>query len=185
MIFEKEECELKGRKIELRSAQENEKEARMLVDYLKTVCGETRFLLVNSDEVKYTTESEMDFIRDMNESEAKLLILAFVDGEHAGNCSFSARGSSRRAKHRADIGIALFQKYTGFGLGRLMLERLLQRIKEAGFEQAELTVVSDNDRAYSLYRSLGFKEYGRLPKANKYDDGSYSDDIYMVLELES
>ena len=32
MIFEKEEYELKGRKIELRSAQENEKEANMLVD---------------------------------------------------------------------------------------------------------------------------------------------------------
>lgn len=183
MIFTSEEYELKGRKIELRSAQENEKEAQMLVDYLKTVCGETRFLLVNPDEVKYTAESEMGFIKNMNESAEKMLILAFVDGDYAGNCSFTRIGSSRRAGHRADIGIALFQKYTGFGLGRLMLNRLIQKIKDCGYEQAELTVVSGNENAYHLYESLGFKECGRMPDANKYDDGSYSDDIYMVLKL--
>lgn len=48
-----------------------------------------------------------------------LLILAFVDGEHAGNCSFECKAGSRRASHRAGIGIALLQKYIGFGLGRL------------------------------------------------------------------
>ena len=63
-----------------------------------------------------------------------MLMLAFVDGEYAGNCSFQPIGSRRRAKHRADIGIALFQKYTGFGLGRLMLEQLLEKIKELAGE---------------------------------------------------
>ena len=32
-------------------------------------------------------------------------------------------------------------------------------------------------------RSLGFKECGRIPNGNKYDDGTYSDDILMVLSL--
>ena len=183
MIFDEEKFTLGERNIVLRSAKENEAEAQMLVDYLKTVCGETNFLLVNSDEVKYTAEGEMGFIKDMNESDGKMLVLAFVDGEYAGNCSFNRIGTSRRSAHRADIGIALFQKYTGFGLGRLMLEQLLKKIKEAGYEQAELTVVSGNERAYHLYESLGFKECGRMPKANKYDDGSYSDNIHMVLQF--
>lgn len=98
-------------------------------------------------------------------------------------CSTEGKTSSRRAKHRAGIGIALFQKYTGFGLGRMLLEILLRKIKEQGYEQAELTVVEGNDRAYHLYESLGFKECGRVPNANKYDDGTYSDDILMVLSL--
>lgn len=183
MIFESENYELDGKKVELRSARENEEEAEMLVDYLKIVCGETRFLLVNSDEVKYTTESELEFIKNMNQFEEKMLILAFVDGVYAGNCSFNRVGSGRRMKHRADIGIALFQKYTGFGLGRLMMERMIAKIKELGYEQAELTVVGGNDRAYHLYESMGFKECGRIPDANKYDDGTYSDDIHMVLKL--
>lgn len=181
MIFEEEKYTLGKRDIVLRSAHEDE--ADMLIDYLKTVCGETNFLLVNPDEVKYTTEDEIKFIKHHNEAEDALVMCAFVDGEYAGNCSFTSRGSSRRAKHRADIGIALFQKCTGFGLGRLMLERLIQKMKDCGYEQAELTVVSGNDKAYHLYESLGFKECGRMPNANKYDDGSYSDDIYMVLKF--
>ena len=64
-----------------------------------------------------------------------------------------------------------------------MLTVLLEEIRKAGFEQAELTVVSSNDRARHLYESLGFRECGRIPNANKYDDGSRSDNILMVLPL--
>ena len=181
MLFSEEKYELNGREILLRSAEESD--ADMLIDYLKTVCGETRFLLCEAEEVNYTTEGEIQFIRSHNESDRDLMILAFVDGEYAGNCSFETMGSSRRARHRAGLGIALFQKFTGFGLGRLMLERLLQKIRELGYEQAELTVVSGNARARHLYESLGFTECGRIPNANRYDDGTYSDDILMVLKL--
>ena len=64
-----------------------------------------------------------------------------------------------------------------------MMERLIRRMKERGFEQAELTVVDGNERAIRLYKRLGFRECGRIPNANKYDDGTYSDDIMMVLPL--
>ena len=124
MILREEKYELDGKEILLRSANENADDANMLIDYLKTVTGETRFLMCESDEVKYTTEGELSFIKEHNESENGLLILAFVDGEYAGNCSFEGKTCSRRAKHRAGIGIALFQKYTGFGLGRLLLDVL-------------------------------------------------------------
>lgn len=40
-------------------------------------------------------------------------------------------------------------------------------------------VIEGNDRAKHLYESLGFVETGRIPKANKYDDGTYRDDILM------
>ena len=181
MILADEKYELNGKEILLRSASVDD--ADMLLNYLQTVTGETRFLMCESDEVQLTIEDEISFIKEHNESENCLLILAFVDGEYAGNCSFEGNTSSRRAKHRAGIGIALFQKYTGFGLGRLLLTILIGKIKELGFEQAELTVVEGNDRAYYLYESLGFRETGRIPKANKYDDGTYSDDIHMVMSL--
>ncbi len=183
MIFEEEKYEIGGREIILRSAMETEEEAQMLIDYLKTVCGETEFLLCYSDEVLYTAEGEISFIQDMNESNKKMLMLAFVDGEYAGNCSFTPAGAKRRVAHRAEFGIALFLKYTGFGLGRLMMERMIEKAKNMEYEQMELTVIEGNDRAYHLYESLGFKECGRIPKACKYDDGRYRDDIHMVLDL--
>lgn len=181
MILAEETHILDGKKIVLRSARSDE--AQMLLDYLKTVTNETRFLMCEADEIKDTPKEEEQFINKHNEAEDAFLILAFVDGVYAGNCSFESQEGSRRTSHRAGIGIALFQKYTGFGLGRLMLKRLLKEIKDLGFEQAELTVVGGNNRAYHLYKSLGFKECGRIPHANKYDDGSYDEDIIMVLQF--
>lgn len=181
MLLAEEIYILDGKKIVLRSAKLDE--AQMLIDYLKTVTSETRFLMSEPDEIEYTQKEEEQFINEHNKASDALLILAFVDGEYAGNCSFESKAGSRRASHRAGIGIALFQKHTGFGLGRLMLNRLLTEIKKLGFEQAELTVVGSNKRAYHLYESLGFKECGRIPNANKYDDGTYDKDILMVLQF--
>lgn len=181
MILAEEIYILDRKKIVLRSARSDE--AQMLIDYLKTVTSETRFLMSEPDEIEYTQKEEEQFINEHNKAKDALLILAFVDGEYAGNCSFKSKAGSRRASHRAGIGIALFQKYTGFGLGRLLLKRLLTEIKNLGFEQAELTVAGGNKRAYHLYESLGFKECGRIPDANKYDDGTYDEDIIMVLQF--
>ena len=181
MILAEEKHVLDGKEIVLRSARVDE--AQMLIDYLKTVTRETRFLMCEADEVEFTLKEEEQFIREHNEAKDALLILAFVDGEYAGNCSFESKAGSRRTRHRAGIGIALFQKYTGFGLGKLMLKRLLTEIKNLGYEQAELTVVGGNKRACHLYESLGFKECGRIPNANKYDDGTYDEDILMVLQF--
>ena len=180
MLFEEERLNLNGHEILLRSA--GPEDAHFMVDYLKTVSGETRFLSKEADEVNLTLEQEISFINKMN-LPRNLLIISFVDGEYAGNCSFSEKGESRRNAHRAGFGIALFQKFTGFGLGRVLMERAISCAKELGYEQMELTVVSENERAQRLYKSFGFKEYGRLPIANKYDDGTFSDDIFMVKKL--
>ena len=181
MIFAEEIHMLGGRKITLRSARTDE--SQMLIDYLKTVTGETKFLMSEPDEINYTKKDEEQFINEHNESKDSLLMLAFVDGEYAGSCSFESKSESRRTKHRAGIGIALFQKYTGFGLGKLMLKRLLTEMKNLGFEQAELNVAGSNEKAYHLYESLGFKQYGIIPNAKKYDEGTSADDIFMVLKF--
>lgn len=180
MILKEERLTLNGHEILLRSAKPDD--ASMLKDYLKTVSGETRFLSKEADEVTITDEQEAAFIEKMS-SPRNLLIIAFFDGEYAGNCSFDTNGESRRNAHRAGFGIALFEKFTGKGLGRILMEKALKCAKELGYTQMELTVVSANERAKKLYESFGFKEYGRLPNANKYDDGTFSDDIFMLRSL--
>lgn len=181
MIFHEKKYILGEKEIVLRSAKTDE--AQMLIDYLKAVTGETRFLLCEPDEVGFTKAEEEKFIKEHNDSDGAMLLLAFVNGEYAGNCSFERKTGSRRRVHRAGIGIALFQKYTGQGLGKLMLSVLTEEMRRIGFEQAELTVVENNVRARYLYESMGFVEYGRLQHANKYDDGTYSDDVFMILQL--
>ena len=56
MILAEENYILDGKKIVLRSARFDE--AQMLIDYLKTVTSETRFLMCESDEIEYTLKEE-------------------------------------------------------------------------------------------------------------------------------
>lgn len=181
MLYEERKYELGENVLVLRSATSDDTE--MLRDYIKTVTGETRFLMCESDEIGISTEEELEFIEKHNNSEDGLLIIGFLNGEHVGNCSFEAFDESRRNRHRAGIGIALYQKFTGLGIGKVMLGALLEEIKSHGFEQTELTVISNNDRARHLYENFGFTECGRIPNANKYDDGTYADDILMYKQF--
>lgn len=130
-----------------------------------------------------TMEQEEAFIESHAQSARACLILAELDGAYIGNASFDVAGRSRRNAHRADIGIALYQAHTGRGIGKKLFALLLQIIEGCGFEAAELTVVEGNTRAIHMYESFGFEETGRIPKANKYDDGTYADDIFMVKPL--
>ena len=108
MLYQEEKINYKNHTITFRSAVDED--APVLVDYLKKVSGETPYLLSEPEEINLTLEDEYRFIHKYNSSDSSLLLLAFVDDEYAGNCSFC--GYSRiRERHRADIGIALYQKY--------------------------------------------------------------------------
>lgn len=171
--------DLNGHVLVLRNAEKED--AKMLLPYLKRACGETRFLLCEADECKdLTVEQEEEFIGNHTESDRACLILAELDGEYVGSASFDTAGRSRRNAHRADIGIALFLEYTGMGIGKKLFSLILETIEASGFESAELMVIEGNDRAIHMYESFGFVETGRIPKANKYDDGTYADNIFMV-----
>lgn len=166
----------------LRSAREED--AAQLLQYLKTTAGETAFLTREPEEVTMTLEKEKAFIKKVEDGERELMLLAFVDGQHAGNCSLTPAGSFLRYRHRCVVTIALYQEFWGLGLGRQMLELVLKEAKNRGFEQAELEVADGNDRAIALYESLGFRRFGTLPRNMKYADGSYRDVHWMMHELD-
>lgn len=180
MRIENEKIELNGSELLLRNA--TEEDAQMLIDYLKVTCGETRYLVKEPEEIKMTIEQEKAFINQNNESENNLLLLGFLDGEYVGNCSLMGMNASRY-QHRVSMGIALYQKYTGMGIGRAMMETLCAIAKEKGFEQIELEVVADNEKAIGLYKSMGFEIYGTFPNNMKYKDGTYANAYWMMKKL--
>lgn len=182
MRIDTREYEVNGHRLVFRSAEKED--AEMMLPYLKRVCGETRFLLREADECKdMTVEQEEAFITGHTDNEHACLILAELDGKYVGSASFDVAGRSRRNAHRADIGIALYQEYTGMGIGKKLFALLLEAVEKCGFETAELMVVEGNNRAIHMYESFGFRETGRIPRANRYDDGTYADNIYMVRNL--
>ena len=170
-----------GREIVLRSA--GEEDAQTLIDYLRVTSAESPYLIREPEEVTLTPEQERAFIRSVQDSDRELMLLAFLDGAHAGNCSLMSTGSFSRYRHRCSVAIALYKEYWGCGIGRLMMETLLNEAKKLGYEQAELEVVATNEPAVALYKTLGFEVYGRLPNNMKYQDGTYADMYWMMKKL--
>lgn len=67
------------------------------------------------------------------------------------------------------LGIGLLDDYHRQGLGRQMMDVLLEAARATGREGVELTTQQDNDAAFALYRQMGFVHYGDV--ANVTGDG--------------
>lgn len=170
-----------GRTIVLRNAEISDAEA--LIQYLKITTKETPYLIREPDEVTLTIEQEEHFIKNRINAERELLLIAAIDGKHIGNCSLMSIGSYKRYAHRCEVAIALYQEFCGNGIGTIMLQTILDLAKKVGYEQAELEVISGNERAISLYRKLGFETYGTFPNNMKYKNGQYADAYWMMKKL--
>lgn len=180
-IKEKEVLLKNGKKCILRSPKLDD--AKQLIEYLKVSAGETDFLLKYPEEVTISEEQEKGILQWFIDSERDAMIVVEVDGRVVGNCSFSPVGKKIRVKHRCSIGIALYENVWGLGIGTSLMQLLIEKAIECGYEQMELDVVSRNDRAIKLYEKMGFVKCGNKPKAMKHKDGTYDDEIMMVKQL--
>ncbi|MBD5505524.1 MAG: GNAT family N-acetyltransferase [Lachnospiraceae bacterium] len=170
-----------GYEVILRNAEIND--AEDLIKYLKITTSETPYLIREPDEVTLSLEQEQNFIQRVMDSDRELMLVAIIDGKHIGNCSLMGIGGYRRYQHRCSVAIALYQEYCGRGIGKIMLQTVLEIAKEIGYEQAELEVIADNKNAIALYENLGFEKYGHFPDNMKYENGKYADAYWMMKKL--
>ena len=170
-----------GAVLTLRSAVPEDAEA--MLAFLQGIAVESPYLLREPEECRMPAEQEREFLQSTADAPRGLMLLGSCDGELAGSCSFSPVGPFQRVGHRCEVSVALYQKFWGKGIGTRMLTAVLEQAKAAGFEQAELTVVADNQAAVALYEKLGFECCGTLPRNMKYADGHYADVYWMVKYL--
>ncbi|MCX5205666.1 GNAT family N-acetyltransferase [Streptomyces sp. NBC_00237] len=88
-----------------------------------------------------------------------------------------------RPTHRphADLEkVAVDAAAQGRGVGRALTAALIADAREAGIEILTLDARADNTHALSLYRSLGFTEYGRLPGFVAVGEHRYDKVFYML-----
>lgn len=79
------------------------------------------------------------------------------------------------------LGIGIADAVQGEGLGRQMMERLNEDARAAGKEGIELTTMQHNDRAFALYRKVGFEHVGDVD--NVTGDGRHVIERKMFLAL--
>lgn len=170
-----------GRQVLLHSPGPDD--AQAMLDYLRQVSGETHFLIRYPEEVTMTVEEEVEFLRRILGHPLNAQLAAFDGDRVVAMCGVVQEDDKMKVRHRSTLGITVLREFWGCGLGTQMIERCIDAARLAGFEQVELGVYSDNDRARRLYEKLGFRQTGSLPRAFKLKDGTYRDEILMTLFL--
>ena len=167
MQIEEKQIVINGQNITLRSP--GRQDAKSFSEVRDITYRETYFLARYPEETDFTAE--------------EFLIGAFRKEQMIGCVMVLKEGNHIKFRHKAGIGIFILQKYCGIGLGRQLMEYAIENARKTELEQLKLGVFDDNVAAIRLYEKLGFREWGREPHAFKLKDGSYRDEIQMVLFL--
>lgn len=170
-----------GQKLVIRTPDEGDTQG--LIDLIAAVDCESKFLAREPGEFNFTPEQEREFIRNSVNSEDSIFLVAETNGRIVGNCSVGIVMSNKRYLHRAEMGIVVIRDHWSMGIGKNLMQECINWCKKRGIEQLELEVVTQNDRAISMYQKFGFEIYGTKKHALKYADGTYADEYFMCLFL--
>ena len=145
---------------------------------------QTDYLSSYPDEITLTLEKEEEYLKKKEESERTIELIAVVDGRVVGTAGIDSVGSYEKVKHRASFGISIDREYWGLGMGRAMMKACIECARAAGYTQLELEVVAGNEKAYNMYKSEGFVEYGRNPRGFVSRLNGRQETVAMRLELD-
>ena len=96
-------------------------------------------------------------------------IIGYIEGE---------RGNFRRNAHLIHFNIAIKLKYTGKGVGKLLITEFEKECLFNKIERIELTVFCDNVNAVKLYKKMGYCVEGT--KINSFKIAGVSKNEYLM-----
>jgi RimJ/RimL family protein N-acetyltransferase len=170
-------CTKSGMAIVLQSAEDED--APGVLEHIRRVLEDGEGQVRLPEELHTDLPAVRQWLAEQREHPDWLVLVALARGEVVGMIDFRNDGR-RRMAHTGAIGMSVLPAWRGEGLGRALLEALLDWAGASPrIEKIELNVRADNERAIELYRKLGFLEQGRRPRAIKLAPGRYVDDVLM------
>lgn len=174
--------EIDGKEVVLRFPKKDD--VNKFLDYINILIEEKTMILMME---KITLEEEREWLEGTIkgiENDIKIMIMIEIDNQVIANATVQRIAKRRNAnEHIGNFGVAIRKEYRRKGLGKLLLEMLIEMAKkEWKIELAQLSVYDSNKPARELYNILGFKEVGRIPKGVKFYN-KYMDEIIMIKEL--
>ena len=148
--------------------------SRYPIALLTSTFSVTAYVLINNMKDKK---------QEKTESKNEIEIVAELNGKIVGTAGIDAVGGKFKISHRADFGIAILKEYCGLGIGSALTNACIECARAVGFSQLELNVVAENKAAVSLYKKLGFCEYGRNPLGFRSRISGMQELVLMRLEL--
>ncbi|MGT2715148.1 GNAT family N-acetyltransferase [Streptococcus respiraculi] len=153
--------------------------AAAFIDFMNQVAKETDFLVMDETGFQFTTEQMASIFEQSFGSSNQLHLLALYGEEVIG--AVTVRASKQyRISHIGNVFIALRKDYWGHGIGRILLEEVIEWAKSYDIiKRLELTVQVRNDRAVALYQKMGFDIEGTQKWGARTDEGEWLDLYYM------
>lgn len=157
-------------------------DAPEMLAYLAIIAGESANLTFGPGEQIITLDEEEKFLEAQRLSQRNLMITAIVDGKITACLNFSS-SPRERLKHVGSFGVSVLKEYWGLGIGKLLLEEMIDHARAIGVTKINLKVRTDNTRAINLYAKLGFVIEGMERHGMKIDE-EYVDFFYMGLIID-
>jgi ribosomal protein S18 acetylase RimI-like enzyme len=107
---------------------------------------------------------------------------AFEGAEILGVAGLRANQGPKESHKGMLVGMYVRPQARNRGVGRRLVEAVIEVACTRGVELLQLAVVSDNEPARRLYARLGFVEYGIEKKSLK-QGGRYTDEVLMVKDF--
>lgn len=167
-----------GRKLKLRAVRWEDLDA--LLEFINSLVEEGADIYMTT---KTTRDAEADWLgRLLARIEKGEVIdcIGEVDNQVVAHAEVVKRAGIM--SHVGDLGIGIRQGYRGVGIGRHVIQTLIDESRKAGLEILVLDVFDTNESAKALYRKMGFREIGRIPHAIR-KQNRYIDLVRMVLEI--
>ena len=137
----------------------------------------------------FTSSHEEENLRPLADTEKRLntpmtekIWGAFVNGDMAGMVGLSRETRVKNRHKAALVSMYVADEFTGRGLGRALVQTVLQEARDCGVELLVLTVTDGNRPACALYEKAGFASFGIEPDAIRVDGVSLSK-RHMFLRL--
>jgi phosphinothricin acetyltransferase len=106
------------------------------------------------------------------------VIVADVNGSLVGFGSLNVFNPRKAYDHVADFSLYVERAWRGKGVGRILLEALIDRARRIGYHKMVLSAFPFNPVGMALYRRLGFRVVG-IYKEQGLLDGRWVDTIVM------
>lgn len=134
--------------------------AALLKHMGERLLAETSFFHRLPEERASSVEEMAQMISALKAASNCILLTAWIGDEPVGEAVL-AGGQLARISHTATIGLGVLQAYWGQGLGHALLSALEEKARDVGHTRLELTVLTENTRAISLYTRHGYRTEGR------------------------
>jgi len=148
-----------GQTLKIRHAVESD--AAELIEYVKTVAGESDNLTFGAGEFKMTEQMERDFIKNMCKSKGSYLFNGYIDDRLVMNMSIG-RPARKRISHHAEIGISVLKDFWGNGIASATMDHMIEFLRIRGnTKKIRLQVREDNINAIHIYEKKDFIMEGK------------------------